>query len=49
MPCGLVRQDKHILVGCMANVVHAFSLRGKKAYSLYVPEAITCMDHAASR
>jgi hypothetical protein len=109
MPCGLVRQDKHIVVGCMSNVVrdtrhptrhthpvaaspstpphappprlqpphlqpphlqpfykhwqqhharvpladrrappdpqiHAFTLRGKKAYSIYLPEAILCME-----
>jgi len=44
MPCGLVRQDKHIVVGCMSNVIHAFTLRGKKAYSIYLPEAILCME-----
>ena len=44
MPCGLVRQDKNIIVGCMSNVVHAFSLRGKKQYSIYLPDAISCME-----
>jgi len=44
MPCGLVRLDKYIVVGCMSNVVHAFTLRGKKAYSIYLPDAISCMD-----
>ena len=44
MPCGLVRQEKHIIVGCMSNVVHSFSLRGKKAYSIYLPDPISCME-----
>ena len=44
MPCGLARQDKNILVGCMSNVIHAFSLRGKKQYSIYLPGAISCME-----
>jgi len=44
MPCGLVRQDKHILVGCMSSVIHAFTLRGKKAYSIYLPDPISCME-----
>ena len=44
MPCGLVRQDKHIIVGCMSNAVHAYTLRGKKAYSIYLPDPISCME-----
>jgi Bardet-Biedl syndrome 1 protein len=44
MPCGLVRIDKSILVGCMSNAVHSFSLRGKKQYSLYLPDPISCME-----
>jgi len=44
MPCGLVRLDKSILVGCMSNVIHAFSLRGKKAYSIYLPAPIVTME-----
>ena len=44
MPCGLVRIDKMILVGCMASVVHAYHLKGKKAYSLYLPAPLLCME-----
>jgi len=44
MPCGLVRLDKHILVGCMSNAVHAYTLRGKKAYSIYLNDSISCME-----
>jgi Bardet-Biedl syndrome 1 protein len=39
-----VRLDKTIAVGCMSNVVHAFSLRGKKSYSIYLPAAIVSME-----
>ena len=28
----------------MSNVVHSFSLRGKKTYSIYLPSPILCME-----
>ena len=31
-------------VGCMSNTVHAFSLRGKKSYSIYLPAPIVNME-----
>ena len=40
----LVRVDKSILVGCMTQVVHAFHLKGKKLYSIYMPAAISTMQ-----
>lgn len=42
-PCGLVVADKNILIGCMDNVVHSFHFKGKKNYSIYLPESITNM------
>jgi len=42
--CGLVRLEKSIIVGCMTNTVHAFSLRGKKMYSIYLPAPIVNME-----
>jgi len=44
MPCGLVRLDKAIVVGCMSNIIHAYSLRGKKLYSIYLPAPIVNME-----
>jgi Bardet-Biedl syndrome 1 protein len=32
LACGIIRLDKLIVVGCMNNVVHAFTLRGKPQY-----------------
>ena len=43
MPCALCRIDKSVLVGCMSNTVHAFHIKGKRQYSLYVPAPIACM------
>ena len=43
MPCGLLIIDKHLIVGCMDNVVHSFHVKGKKNYSIYLPAAILCM------
>ena len=39
-----MRLEKLIIVGCMSNVVHAFTLRGKPSYSIYLPEPIACME-----
>ena len=39
-----VRLDKAILVGCMTNVVHAFHLKGRKMYTIYLPAPIACMQ-----
>jgi Bardet-Biedl syndrome 1 protein len=44
LPCGLVRLEKAIVVGCMSNTVHGFSLRGKKMYSIYLPAPIVNME-----
>jgi len=44
MPCGLVRLDKMIAVGCMSNSVHAFALKGRKMYSIYLPSPIVNME-----
>ena len=41
--CGMVRVDKSIVVGTMSNTVHAYHVKGKKQYSLYMPAAITNM------
>ncbi len=44
LPCGIVRLEKLIIVGCMSNTVHAFTLRGKPTYSIYLPAPVSCMD-----
>eukprot|EP01063_Lacrimia_lanifica_P006766 TRINITY_DN14263_c0_g1_i1.p1 TRINITY_DN14263_c0_g1~~TRINITY_DN14263_c0_g1_i1.p1 ORF type:complete len:631 (+),score=260.23 TRINITY_DN14263_c0_g1_i1:62-1894(+) len=42
--CGMVRVDKSIIVGTMANSMHSFHVKGKKQYSIYLPHAITNME-----
>ena len=42
--CALCIVDKSIVVACMDNSVHAFSVKGKKSFSLYMPERILCMS-----
>jgi Bardet-Biedl syndrome 1 protein len=44
MPCGIVRLEKAILVGCMSNTIHSYSLRGKKNYDIYLPDPIASME-----
>jgi len=44
MPCGLVRMDKTILVSCMSSVLHAFHIKGKKTFSIYLPSPATCIE-----
>jgi len=44
-PCGLVLFEKSIVVGCMDQVIHSFHFKGKKNYSLYMPEPISAMEH----
>jgi len=43
-PCGLVRTNKNIIVGCMNNTIHSFHVKGKKSYSIYLPSAIVTME-----
>ena len=43
-PCGLVRTAKQIHVACMNQVIHCYHAKGKKAYSLYLPAEITCIE-----
>jgi Bardet-Biedl syndrome 1 protein len=43
-PCGLVVIEKNILVGSMDNVIHSFHFKGKKNFSIYLPECITNMS-----
>lgn len=40
-PVGMVVIEKNILVGCMDNIIHSFHFKGKKNYSIYLPEPIT--------
>ena len=49
-PCGIVRIDKSIIVGCMGNVCHSYFKKGtKKNYSIYLPAPITNMTHMKSK
>jgi Bardet-Biedl syndrome 1 protein len=41
--CGLVRLDNNIIVSCMDNNIHSFHIKGKKNYSIYLPQAVTNM------
>jgi Bardet-Biedl syndrome 1 protein len=41
--CSLVLVDKNIVVGCMDQSIHSYSVKGKKIHSLYMPERILCM------
>eukprot|EP00002_Diphylleia_rotans_P010307 TRINITY_DN2075_c0_g1_i3.p1 TRINITY_DN2075_c0_g1~~TRINITY_DN2075_c0_g1_i3.p1 ORF type:complete len:559 (+),score=112.06 TRINITY_DN2075_c0_g1_i3:50-1726(+) len=43
-PCGLVRIDKHIYVGCMNNVLNCYHIKGKKTFSTYFTSPITNME-----
>jgi Bardet-Biedl syndrome 1 protein len=43
-PCGLVRTNKNIIVGCMNNTIHSFHVKGKKSYSIYLPSTIVTME-----
>lgn len=45
--CALLRLDKSILVGCMGNTLHCFSIKGRKQFSLFMPAPITelCAMH----
>lgn len=43
-PCGLARMDKHIMVACMGSVVHAYHIKGKKSYSLYMPAPVATIE-----
>jgi Bardet-Biedl syndrome 1 protein len=43
-PCGLVLLEKSLLVGCMDQIIHSFHFKGKKNYSIYLPEAISNME-----
>ncbi len=42
-PIGLVRLEKSIAIGGMDNVVHGYFAKGKKSFSLYLPDKIMCM------
>jgi len=43
-PCGLVRLEKSIIVACMDNAVHSFHIKGKKNFSIYLPNSVTNMS-----
>lgn len=43
-PCGLARLEKLVVVACVGNVVHAYHIKGKKSYSLYMPAPIAVID-----
>jgi Bardet-Biedl syndrome 1 protein len=43
-PCGLARIEKLIFVACMGAVVHAYHIKGKKSYSLYMPAPVAAIE-----
>lgn len=43
-PVGLCRVEKTIIVAGMNNVMHAFFMKGKKNYSVFLPAAVTNME-----
>jgi Bardet-Biedl syndrome 1 protein len=44
LPCALARIDKSIYVACTTSVVHAFSLKGRRQFTLFLPSPALCMD-----
>ena len=44
LPCGLARIDKTIYAACMAPVVHAFHLKGRRLWSIFLPSPALCME-----
>lgn len=40
----IVRLEKCLAVACMDNSIHGFFSKGKKAFSLYMPCPILCME-----
>ncbi|KAG2484587.1 hypothetical protein HYH03_016628 [Edaphochlamys debaryana] len=43
-PVGLVRLVKHVAVGCMNDVIHAYQPNGHKSWSIYLPTHILAMQ-----
>ncbi|GIL69347.1 hypothetical protein Vretimale_13465 [Volvox reticuliferus] len=43
-PVGLVRLQKHVAVGCMNDVIHAYQPTGRKSWSIYLPCHILAMQ-----
>ncbi|GFR47769.1 hypothetical protein Agub_g9536 [Astrephomene gubernaculifera] len=43
-PVGLVRLLKHVAVGCMNDVIHAYQPTGHKSWSIYLPAHILAMQ-----
>ena len=43
-PCGIVRAAKSIFIGCMSNQFHAFHIKGKKNFTVYLDSHITQME-----
>ncbi|GIL48849.1 hypothetical protein Vafri_5272 [Volvox africanus] len=43
-PVGLVRLQKHVAVGCMNDVIHAYQPSGHKSWSIYLPCHILAMQ-----
>lgn len=41
LPCGLVRLERNIIVATMDNVLHSFHIKGKKNWSVHMPESIS--------
>ena len=41
---GLARIDKHIYVGSMDKKVHCFSLKGRKLFTIFLPEHVTNIE-----
>ncbi|XP_030074788.1 BBSome complex member BBS1 [Microcaecilia unicolor] len=43
-PVGLVRVQKNIVVGCSEETLHAYTQKGKKLWTVYLPASITTMS-----
>ena len=43
-PVGLCLGGKSMIVGCMNDVVHAYTVRGRKEHSIYMPSNILAME-----
>eukprot|EP00899_Mesostigma_viride_P012791 jgi/Mesvir1/21512/Mv03955-RA.1 len=44
LPVGLIRTAKSIIVACMNNTIYSFHVKGKKNYSIFLPDNILCIE-----
>merc|ERR1719311_843754 len=43
-PCGLIRLKSLVIVATMTNILHAYSHKGKKKWSIYLPHSVLALE-----